>query len=60
MRLNRLVPLEEEPVEFRMMPGQEDEWAGTADMELSPLWDWLGAYPLYAFVVAMLALIGIA
>jgi hypothetical protein len=60
MRINRLVPVEEEPVEFRMLPGQEDDWAGAADMDLSPLWNWLGIYPLYIFFVVMLVLIGIA
>jgi hypothetical protein len=56
----KLVPREEEPVEFRMLPGQEDDWAGAADMELSPLWTWLGWCPVYLYVVAMLMLIGVA
>ena len=52
------MPRDQEPVEFKLIPGQEDEWAGEAEMELSPLWRWLGVYPLYGWVIATLILIG--
>lgn len=56
----KLVPREEEPVEFVLLPGQEDEWAGAAEMELSPLWEWLGVYPLFGWIVLVLLMIGAA
>lgn len=56
----KVVPRSEEPVEFVMMPGQEDEWAGTSEMELSPLWRWLGLYPVFGWIVLQLLMIGVA
>lgn len=59
MAVNRLVPRDEEPVEFRPVPGQEHEWAGYGYFVRSKLWDYLGLYPALACVVGVLTLIGL-
>lgn len=61
MSVPRRLPREFEPVEFRPMPGQEDEWATGSDWEIrSPLWRWLGLYPLLAFITLYFGMIGIS
>jgi hypothetical protein len=52
---------EHELVEFRPLPGQEDEWAAGSEWETrSLLWKWLGLYPLLAYVAIMFALLGMS
>lgn len=53
------VAREYEPVEFRPIPGQEDEWAAITGYDRSRLWDWLGLYPVYGYIILMtLAMFG--
>jgi hypothetical protein len=48
-------------VEFRPLPGQDDEWAmGSEPDILSPLWKWLGLYPLLAYISVVATMIGIS
>ena len=59
----RRLPRELEPVEFQLVPGlslTNDSWAVGFDEERSPLWRWLGLYPLLAFIACYLTLIGIS
>jgi len=59
----RRLPRELEPVEFRRVPGlagsnQDDEVIEYWERE--PAWRWLGIYPLLAFLVVYLTMIGMA
>lgn len=52
---------EREPVEFKPLPGQENDWASGSEPEiLSPLWRWLGLYPILLFITLYCLLIGMA
>jgi len=55
---NRPIKPGEEPVEFRPLPGQEGDWAGADYVIMSPLWYWLGIYPVAGFHVLLLVLMG--
>jgi hypothetical protein len=57
---NRLVPRQEEVVEFRPIPGAEDSWASHCYVERSRLWDYLGVFPIGAYLCAWLVMIGVA
>jgi hypothetical protein len=51
---------EHEAVEFRPLPGQDDEdWAGTELDSRSPLWKWLGLYPLLAYISVVFTMMGL-
>jgi len=54
--VNRLVPRNEEAVEFRPIPGREDPWP----VVRSRLWDYLGVFPLGAYLCACLVMIGVS
>lgn len=56
----KLVPREAEPVEFRLLPGTEEEWASAVYVERSRLWDFLGVIPVLATVVLQLAFLAAA
>jgi len=45
-------------VEFRPLPGQEDDWAEFSYVERSQLWLWLGIAPICLAFEALLLLIG--
>jgi hypothetical protein len=59
MALNRVVDRSDEPVEFRPVPGQEDEWASLSYVERSALWGGLGALPVGVVLVVLLVLMGL-
>jgi hypothetical protein len=58
MPTNKLVPTDYELVEFRPVPGAEDEWAGFQFVDHSRLWDWLGVLPVGLWLVLNLLVIG--
>jgi hypothetical protein len=58
MPANRPVMPGEEAVEFRPLPGQEDDWAEFNYVERSALWYWLGFLPVCYVFEALLILIG--
>lgn len=58
MPVNRVVPPGSEPVEFRPLPGQEEDWAGSDYILRSQLWYWLGVYPIGAILVLILTFMG--
>lgn len=58
MPTNRVVSPSDEPVEFRPLPGQEADWAGADYVPGSPLWLWIGAYPVGAYLIYLLVLLG--
>jgi hypothetical protein len=60
MAVNRSVPREAEEVEFRPVPGQEREWAGSTWLARSRLWDALGTYPVAGVIVLLLLLMGLS
>lgn len=45
-------------MEFRPLPGQEEGWAGFQYVEISPLWRWLGVYPISLYLCFVLILFG--
>jgi hypothetical protein len=55
---NRIVGTGEEPVEFRPLPGQEEEWAEFNYLKRSPVWYWMGVFPVCCAFEALLLLIG--
>ena len=55
---NRRLSPGEEPVEFRPLPGQEGDWAGADYVCRSPLWYWVGIYPVALYLVIVLVLMG--
>lgn len=57
---NRLVTREDEAVEFRLVPGQESEWAGPTYYPRSALWNALGVFPVGALLVLLLMMMGIS
>lgn len=59
MAVNRPVAREDEPVEFRPVPGQEEEWAGLVYTARSRLWDALGTIPVALLLIGSLILIGL-
>lgn len=60
MTIKRL-PREHELIEFRPVPGVRSEWAAGSEAEIrSPLWDWLGLFPLLGFISIYIGLIGIS
>jgi len=56
----RRLARERETVEFRPIPGHEDEWAGASLEDRSRAWDWLGTYPLLIFISLYFMMIGLA
>lgn len=56
--VNRVVPREEEVVEFRPIPGQEEDWAGFQFVDRSRLWEYLGIYPIGGYLVLCAILLG--
>lgn len=58
MPSNRMVGSGEEPVEFRPLPGQEEGWAEFNYVVRSPLWYWLGVFPICGAFIALLLLTG--
>jgi hypothetical protein len=57
---NKYVSREREPIEFRPIAGGDEEWAGLHYVPRSRLWDWLGLYPVGAYLVLCLWLLGVA
>lgn len=47
-----------EEVEFKPIPGAEEEWAGFQFVDRSRLWDWLGLYPVGFYLALCLLLLG--
>jgi hypothetical protein len=58
MPANRRVGSHEEPVEFRPLPGQEDDWAGYTYVPRDRIWDWMGTYPVALSFILLLVLLG--
>jgi hypothetical protein len=56
--VNRIVGTGEEPVEFRPLPGQEDDWAEYNYVARAGVWYWAGTFPVSLAFMAVLALIG--
>jgi hypothetical protein len=56
---NRPVGNSEEAVEFRPLPGQEDDWAEFNYAIPAPCWYWLGTFPIALYFMAILTLIGV-
>lgn len=54
----RALAREEEPVNFRPLPGLEEEWAQYEDPQRSDLWFWLGIAPVAAFISITLVSMG--
>jgi len=46
-------------VEFRPLPGQEDDWAEFNYVIPAPCWYWLGTFPIALYFMAILTLIGV-
>ena len=59
MPSNRPVAPSEEAVEFRPLPGQEDDWAEFNWVDRGELWFWLGTFPIALYFMMLLALIGV-
>lgn len=55
----RFVAREEEPVNFRPVPGLETGWAKYETPERSMLWWWLGVIPVAGWISLWLAVTGI-
>jgi hypothetical protein len=60
MPANKSVLREDEPIEFRPVAGQEDEWASTSYVQRSALWEALGLMPVGFLFVIQLILIGLS
>lgn len=58
MAANRSVPLGEEPVVFRPLPGQEDDWAEFNYVDRGGVWFWVGTFPVAVFFMIVLVLLG--
>lgn len=58
MPVPRPVSRHQEPVEFRPVAGLEAEFVGWQITVRSRLWDWLGTYPIIAWIVLVLLMIG--
>jgi ABC-type phosphate transport system auxiliary subunit len=59
MPANRSVPTSEERVEFRPLPGQEDDWAEFNWLDRGAEWYWLGTFPVGLALIMILLLIGV-
>lgn len=59
MPVNRLVSRDREEIEFRPIPGSEEEWAMYQYIGRNPLWDWVGLYPVAAYLILNFILIGL-
>lgn len=58
--VNRMVPRELEPVEFKPVMGFEDDWAIGSWVIRSRLWDYLGVLPVGVYLVLNMILMGAA
>jgi hypothetical protein len=58
MAANRSVRPGEEAVEFRPLPGQEQDWAEYNYVDRGAEWFWLGTFPIGICFIAILLLIG--
>lgn len=58
MPANRSVPTGEEPVEFRPLPGQEEDWAEFSYLDQT-YWFWLGTFPIAVAHMLILLMIGV-
>lgn len=58
--VNKKVPQDMEPREFRPVPGFEEDWAGFRYVQRSRLWDAAGTYPIGLWFVLVLLMIGVA
>jgi hypothetical protein len=56
---NRLVSRDREEIEFKPIPGSEEEWAMFQYIGRSRIWDWLGLYPVGLYFICNLMLIGL-
>lgn len=59
MPSNRSVGSAEEAVEFRPLPGFEDDWAAFNYVDRGGVWYWLGLFPIALCHIALLVLIGV-
>lgn len=58
MPTNRRVGTGEEPVEFRPLPGQEEDWAEFNYLDQT-LWFWMGIFPIAVAHMLILVMIGL-
>ena len=58
--INKKVSPEAGAVEFKPIPGYEEEWAGFNYVERSRLWDALGVVPVGLWFVLSLVIAGVS
>jgi hypothetical protein len=58
--VNKKVSPEAETLEFKPIPGYEEEWAGFSYVERSRLWDALGVVPVGLWFVLSLVIAGVS